>query len=199
MQRTIRLVPALVLAALVVVVSVAGSATAAKLVTGKQIKNGTITSVDVRNGTLSGADVRSGSIGRGDLAPTARTEVRASTGTDQNIDTCTDTSLEECSSLAATVLPVGTWVVSGHVVVDNFDGPATALSNRCGLYRDGLVLGDARTPLAANGTAGEAESIALSRVVTVTGSPLAVGVRCTEMNGENLRVNGPTVTAVRVG
>lgn len=66
-RRSIRVVPALALASAVIVVSVAGSATAAKMITGKQIKNGSITSIDVRNANLTGADVKDGTVSGGDL------------------------------------------------------------------------------------------------------------------------------------
>ena len=53
-------VPALLLALAVLVVGVAGTATAAKLITGKQIKNETITAKDVKNGSLKEADLKPG-------------------------------------------------------------------------------------------------------------------------------------------
>jgi hypothetical protein len=43
----------------------AGSATAARLITGKQIRNSSITSTDVRNGSLLRRDFRSGQLPRG--------------------------------------------------------------------------------------------------------------------------------------
>jgi hypothetical protein len=43
----------------------AGSATAARLITGKQIKNSSITSKDVRNGSLMRRDFKSGQLPRG--------------------------------------------------------------------------------------------------------------------------------------
>jgi hypothetical protein len=42
---------------------------AASLITGKQIKNGTLTGRDVRNSSLTGADVRDGSLFAGDFKP----------------------------------------------------------------------------------------------------------------------------------
>lgn len=56
--RRFKSVPALFLALAVLVVGVAGTATAAKLITGKQIKNGTITNVDVKNGSLKEVDLK---------------------------------------------------------------------------------------------------------------------------------------------
>lgn len=52
-----RSVPAIVLALAVLVVGLAGTATAAKLITGKQIKNSSVTAADIKNGTLGEADL----------------------------------------------------------------------------------------------------------------------------------------------
>ena len=58
--RRFRYVPALVLALAVLVVGLAGGATAAKLITGAQIKDATITSKDVKDGTLAQKDLKKG-------------------------------------------------------------------------------------------------------------------------------------------
>lgn len=57
--------PAMAVAFVALLVAGAGSATAARLITGKQIKNNTITSMDVRNGSLLRRDFRSGQMQRG--------------------------------------------------------------------------------------------------------------------------------------
>ncbi len=56
--RRFKSVPALLLALAVLVVGIAGTATAAKLITGKQIKNETITHADVKNGSLKEKDLK---------------------------------------------------------------------------------------------------------------------------------------------
>lgn len=67
-------------------VALAGSATAAVLVTSTNIKNGTIRGIDVRNGGLSGLDVRNGSVTGADVneaslaqVPSAANAVNAGT------------------------------------------------------------------------------------------------------------------------
>ena len=187
---------AALLAALLLVAGLAGGATAAKLITGKQIKNSTIRSVDVKNGSLTGADVRAGSLGADRLAPAARNEVRVHDANDLNLPTCTDTGLGNCSPTASTALAPGTWLVVGTVTVDNYGGPAVAVSDRCGLVRGDTVLAEARTPLAANGDPGETVSVTLQQVVVSTDAT-PVSIRCTEMPGESIRAN-PTITALRV-
>lgn len=69
MNRTARLVPALALSAIVIGSAGAGSAVAAKMVTGKDIKNNTVASVDVKNSSLSGKDVKNNALQEVDLAP----------------------------------------------------------------------------------------------------------------------------------
>lgn len=44
------------------ILAAAGTATAAKLITGDDIKDGTITSADIKNGTIQGKDIKKGTI-----------------------------------------------------------------------------------------------------------------------------------------
>ena len=57
--------PSMVVAFVALFIAGAGTATAARLITGKQIKNSSITSTDVRNGSLLRRDFRSGQLPRG--------------------------------------------------------------------------------------------------------------------------------------
>jgi hypothetical protein len=59
--------PAMVVAVVALIASVSGSAYAALVITGKNIKNGTVTTRDIRNHSLSGADVRHDGIGGGSI------------------------------------------------------------------------------------------------------------------------------------
>ncbi len=59
-RRITTSVPALLLALAVVLVGLAGTATAAKLITGKQVKNESLTHKDVKNGSLKEADLKAG-------------------------------------------------------------------------------------------------------------------------------------------
>jgi hypothetical protein len=53
----------------------AGTATAAQLITGKQIKDGSVTGADIRNGSLTGKEIESGSIQLSDLSQQVRAEL----------------------------------------------------------------------------------------------------------------------------
>jgi hypothetical protein len=75
-STTRRALPAL-LTAVVLAVAFAGGATAAKLITGKDIKNGTVTTMDVKNKSLKGVDVKDGSLGEADLNSAAKAKLNA--------------------------------------------------------------------------------------------------------------------------
>jgi hypothetical protein len=202
-----RSLPTLILAAVVLVVALAGASTAAKLITGKQIKNNTVTTkdikdktlkgVDVKDGGLTGADVKDGSLGPADLAASTKNEVRFQDGSDFNIPTCEDTGLESCTNIVGTTLAPGTWLVTVTVNLENNSAGAVDPTERCGLQSADATLSEARAPLAANGSPGDASSIALQSVVKATGAQ-PVALRCTEMAGENLRVESPDITALKV-
>jgi hypothetical protein len=76
-STTRRALPALLLTAVVLAVAFAGGATAANLITGKQIKNNTVTTQDIKNASLKGADVKNGSLGEADLTAAAKGKLNA--------------------------------------------------------------------------------------------------------------------------
>lgn len=201
MNRTIRLVPALLLAIAVVVVAVAGSASAAKLITGKQVKNGSIASIDVTNANLTGVDVKDGSLRRADLRAASRTSIVAAPGNDIGtfIPTCDDTGLTSCDALRTIAIVPGSQLVTVTAHIDNFIDGNPSKVNRCGLVQGESVLADARFSLSGNGTVGENEHFSLQQVVTVPDASLPVTLRCTEMAGENLQLVTAQLTSVRTG
>ena len=191
MNTTHRRLPALLLVVAVLVMSLAGSAAAAKLITGKQIKNGTVASIDVKNGSLT----------RGDLRPQSRTSVVVDLDDTSGIEVpaCTDTTLDDCPALLSVAIIPGTQLVTASGVLDNTNAVVPGISNRCGLVQGGQVLTEARFALAANGEPGELSSFTLQQVVTVPDASLPVTLRCTEMPTEALRLNDPRLTSVRTG
>lgn len=200
-RRSIRVVPALALASAVIVVSVAGSATAARLITGKQVKNGSITSIDVKNANLTGVDVKDGSLTRADLRAASRTSVVSAPGGDIGlfIPTCDDTGLTSCPALRTIAIVPGSQLVTATATIDNVVPGDPSKVNRCGLVQGESVLAEARFSLSANGTVGENEHFSLQQVVTVPDSSLPVSLRCTEMDGENLQLPTAQLTSVRTG
>lgn len=68
---------------LAVVIALSGTtgAVAGAMITGKQIKDGTVRSADIANGSLTTADVKDGTLGTADLSVAARTALKGATGT----------------------------------------------------------------------------------------------------------------------
>ncbi len=64
----------LLLCAVALIAGVAGTATAARMITGAQIKDGSITGLDLRDSSLTGKDVRNGSLSKADFTGSLRGE-----------------------------------------------------------------------------------------------------------------------------
>ncbi len=114
--------PAMVVALAALFVALSGSATAAVLITGGSIKNGTIRGIDVRNGgltgldvkndTLSGLDVRESSLGRVPAAASAlNARNAASAGNAQTLD-----GLDSSNLVPGGVIPSGRTVTGTYGV-----------------------------------------------------------------------------------
>ena len=198
--RTVRTVPALVLAAAALSVGVVGTASADALITGKDIKDGTVAAIDVTNGSLTTADVKNGSLTRSDLRSASRTTVvGTSSTTGVFLQTCTDTALETCAAVRSIGVVPGSQLITATGTIDNRVAGTPAISNRCGLVQGDEVLAEARFTLADNGTSGENAQFTLQQAITVPDASQPVSLRCTEMAGENLQLESADLTSVRTG
>ncbi len=228
MNRPLRLVPALLLAVAVVLVSVAGSATAAKLITGKQIKDGSIASIDVRNNSLTGADVKSSSLTGGDVADgslagadvadgsLAGADVTDGSLTSDDTDNlsepfvypkslsflelpaCNDFTLASCAS-ALDIAGGGYKQVLFTGQLDNAANTPASSSNSCGLWLGNTLLVKQNSALAANGQPGEFAAFALQATVTMPEEAnLAVELRCSELPGENIRLTNVRASSLNL-
>lgn len=198
-MNRVRTLPLLLLTALLAVGALAGTASAAKLITGKDIKNNSVTGADLKTGTVTGSDLKNGSVGQGDLAPSARTQVffDDNDGAGVTLPTWSDTGLGSCSAAASIPGRPGTFLVTATGVIDNKAGTAPSITNRCGIVRGDLTHGDVRFALAAQGEPAETTSFSLQRLITSTDST-PITVRCTEMGGEDLQLTQIAISAVRV-
>lgn len=102
---------ALLAAAVLLVVAMAGSATAAALITGKDVKNGSLTGKDIKNGSvaaadvknnLTGTDVKDGSLAEADLAPGVTAKLNATQSRVAGYEVVTATSQVESDSEGTT-------------------------------------------------------------------------------------------------
>lgn len=80
LRRTIIRPTSMLVALFAVVLACAGTATAAKLLTGKDIKNSSLTGADVKNSSLTGKDIKNGSLGAAELSPAAITALKGAAG-----------------------------------------------------------------------------------------------------------------------
>jgi hypothetical protein len=112
----------LIVAALAVLVGFAGSATAGVVVTGKQIKDGTITTADLKDESLTGSDVRDGSLTQSDFfdvlagpaGPQGDPGPEGRPGTSGLVYRLVGNSIPKNSDLMwPVVCPPGTTVISG--------------------------------------------------------------------------------------
>ena len=71
LRSTIIRPTSMLVALLAVVLACAGTATAAKLLTGKDIKNSSLTAADIKDSSLTGKDIRNGSLGAAELSSAA--------------------------------------------------------------------------------------------------------------------------------
>ncbi|HEX5909417.1 MAG TPA: hypothetical protein VFY44_02915 [Thermoleophilaceae bacterium] len=69
------------IASLALFVALGGSATAATLITGAQIKNGSITGKDVKASSVTGADVKNGALGSADFSRSTKASSKGERGT----------------------------------------------------------------------------------------------------------------------
>lgn len=74
--------PAYTIALLALFCALGGPAYAGSLITGADIKDGSVTGVDLKNGTVKGADVKNGSLATGDLSEAAQAELAGQDGLD---------------------------------------------------------------------------------------------------------------------
>lgn len=189
MFRHARTATIAILSVAVLFLGLAGTATAAKLITGKQIKNNTVTTADLKNATVK----------TGDLAPSARTTLKFADGNDAQIATCSDTALDACPNIIAVGVSPGSHLITA---TGTYANPVNAGIpddiNRCALWRDGVAIAEARITLAGNGSPGESQTFSLQAAVTTTESNKPVALRCTEMPGEALVINSPALSVLKV-
>ena len=76
-STTRRALPALLLTAIVLAVAFAGGAAAAKLITGKDIKNNSVTTRDIKTNTLKSTDIKNGNVAEADLSAAAKAKLNA--------------------------------------------------------------------------------------------------------------------------
>ncbi|QIX27804.1 hypothetical protein ncot_15290 [Nocardioides sp. JQ2195] len=124
-------VVAVVAAASVIGVASTTGAVAAKMITGDDIKNGTVESKDIANDTIRGKDVKNGSLGFGDLNETAKSKISDQAGVALAGSLATDATVitnlggsfaTRATELGTVELPeAGTYVINGYGFFDSLE------------------------------------------------------------------------------
>lgn len=201
-----RVSPAVVISAIAMFFALGGSAVAAKLITGKQIKNGSVAGVDIKNGSLTGGDIKNGSVKQADIAPgvltsgpsgaTGATGATGPTGPSNAYHGFHDASVSLTTPLTTVVslpVPAGIYVISGKSVANNVDASLALID--CRLTAEG-DFDQARVELAPT-----AEDDLKEVSFNVTHEFAADGVIDLSCNdfGSNVTLEDIKITAIKVG
>ena len=209
--------PALVVAIVALVMSMAGTATAARVLikNSKQIKNGAVSTADVRNSSLTGKDVKDGGLTGSDIKA-------GSVGVDK-LEGDAKRALEDAGTQAIEVyrkagpsgieggkvarvatmsnVPPGVYaifaksVLTGEVEDSGLFGQGTTVSGHCRLEAGGDV-DEARTLLGTPGANAPSEvSMQITRTFGSTGT---VTLDC-DVAPSSWRASDTSIIAVRVG
>ena len=186
MTRSHRPHAALIISILALVVALVGgplqgaATAAARLITGGDIKNGSITGTDIKNGSL----------GAGDLASSAKAQVYwADTAGNQQLST------PGLASVVSVSVPAGRYLVLGNTGVTNISGASR--SAECRIFDGTNDLGRAK---GLDDTTERSSYVAVTAFATLT-SPGTLSLRCSATGSSVYTPNTtrPSVTAVRVG
>lgn len=185
--------------ALVAALLAAGTATAGQLITGK----------DVKDGSLTGVDVKQRSVGSGILTAQARKELRGARGERGPSDAFAARGKgrkqilnAEDRALLTRGVPAGDYTVMAKAVLLNTK--KSAASPNCqlvvstgGRFSSLDQVND--VPLAAQGTTGDTVEAVLMGFAELTGGSNTFQLRCTPGAGENFVARDRVLVVTQVG
>lgn len=220
--------PATVISVVALVVASAGSATAASLISGKQVKNNSLTGADIKNSSLRGADIRNRSLTQSDLStatvnalkgkqgpagpagPQGPQGLKGDTGAKGDkgdigpstafTKAITSYSIPDAASedFGTFALTPGAYVVTAKFTVTNGLNPGSV---SCSLNR--LIgpdpLRDGLDTVDTDGLAsGEIEEIVLHAAFTDT-EPFSYDITCARTGTDFVTAKNVRITAIKVG
>ena len=178
--------PALVAAAVAAVIGGVGAATAATLITGKQIKDGSVTNADIKTNTLTGNRFKGGAAGLlGGIGTTSADSKYRSTAGPQI------TSGSETQLFSLSIPKPGSYLILANVNIFK-SGTLTYLTS-CWLRSEGQ---EHRAETMLQG----ADDAAVSMQLTITATTDTVAaLSCTrDVGPDAVGSNGITLTAVKI-
>ena len=165
-----------------------------------EIREDAVRSPEIRADAVRSSEIRNESILLADIAPGARTALDAPRVLDAQDDAdvvpaCGEGGdLAACSNRLSVLLPSGSWLVQGKLVIAKSAGFASG-GSLCGLVRgDGTTLDQAPIVRAT----ADGEVIALTGVLSGVPDDTRVGLRCREGVTEELELANLTLTALEV-
>ena len=195
--------------------SIGGATAAVKLITGKQIKDGTIGSVDVKDGSLLKNDFKAGQLPAGPAGPSGATgpggaagvagavgPAGPSKGTTVSHDgsgpalTTTDVALATVSNLEA-----GAYLILGHINLFSTDASTSDIAGCRLRVNGGAALAHNEAMIGGDGASKGAMDASLSLHIT---TPLTAGstvtMTCSKAGATPVMgTNGIALTAVLLG
>jgi hypothetical protein len=163
-----RSIPTIAIAGVLVVAAATSGATAALVITGNDIKNGTVTTKDIKNNNLTSKDIKNGTLKTKDLKSSAVEDLKGATGPAgpagapgvsgyQIVTAATPIAAEGDASVAASC-PTGKRVLSAAASMSNsYDGTAVDIN----------PAGTAATAYAYNFSTTTAETLTIDVVCAV--------------------------------
>lgn len=214
--------PSTWLSLIALVFALGGTAFAATLITGKQVKNSSLTGADVKNSSLTGADVKNGSLTKSDIKggiPAGKTGSAGSPGApgapgapgskgdrgpsdafhafSNTIVTSPSATTGYFTVLTLPALPPGSYAITGSVSVEN-DNAATQMAI-CRITV-GTRTASARIGLGLNADSNDFGSGTV-QIATTLAAPTPVTMECTNPGGavSDTDVYDRQITAIQVG
>lgn len=206
----------IVIASLALFIALGGSATAATLITGAKVKNGTITGQDVKGSSLTGAKVKNGSLGaadlstaaqaglkgaKGDPGPAGQTGPSGQTGAQgprgvvspkfQTVGGKTIADGNDNTTVLTNAIPAGTYVVTAKATMQAEDNDRVTCSLFNGAQSIDQTQWDAPSASVVN------SPMALNAVVTITTGELSL--QCNTDGTADAAANNAKVIAIPVG
>jgi hypothetical protein len=206
-----------VVATLALLLAVGGTAAAGaqSLLTGRNVKDGSLTGADIQNDSLTGADIEAGSLGSNAFSAIARANLRgipgpagpkgdkgetgaqgpAGAGISATVVNGADVvGYQDLAPLATGPMPaIGDYVIFANLSVHNTGANDDNLN--CGLFINGQAIGGG----GANVTAGSTASATTVGAISLTSAPADITLKCQGNNVTTFDLSNITMRIHNLG
>lgn len=196
----------MIVAVIALIVGTTGGAVAATLITGANIKNGTVKSIDIANNSLLGADVKDGTLRGTDIANGSLTAADLAPGTVNAPDAFgrfkdTAVDIDGATSAAGTILltlavPAGSYAANAKVHLNN-NAFATPTDAECRLIAAG-DFDQAKAGLNVDPDVNDEVTVSMT-LVHVFAAAGVLQLRCTDFGIGTVVASNMKIAAVSIG